>query len=203
MLVLMAGEWSDLTNRIKIVGTTLLSDSWARLDKISFDYLRSNGQWQRQDREVYNRGDGAAILLYNLEQRTVVLIKQFRLPVYLDDDDGFLIEVPAGVLEHDNPAQTIRSETQQETGYQVSEICKLFSAYVSPGSITERIHYYHASYTADQRIGEGGGLDSEGEDIEVMEVAFDDAMKWISTGQIQDAKTILLLQHAALTLFNV
>ena len=192
-----------MTSRIKIIGTTLLSDSWARLSKISFEYLRSNGQWQRQDREVYNRGDGAAILLYNLVQRTVVLIKQFRLPVYLDDNDGFLIEVPAGILEQNNPAQTIRSETQQETGYQVSEICKLFSAYVSPGSITERIHYYHASYTPDQRIGEGGGIDSEGEDIEVMEVAFDDAMEWIATGQIQDSKTVLLLQHAALTLFKV
>ncbi|MEE9333838.1 MAG: NUDIX domain-containing protein [Granulosicoccaceae bacterium] len=192
-----------MTKRVKILDTALLSDSWAQLSKISFEYLRSDGQWQHQEREVYNRGDGAAILLYNLEQRTVVLIKQFRLPVYLDDNDGFLIEVPAGVLEQNNPEQTIRSETEQETGYRVSEICQLFSAYVSPGSITERIHYYHASYTADQRIFEGGGLDSEGEDIEVMEVAFDDAMAWITTGQIQDAKTVLLLQHAALTLFNV
>ena len=190
-------------NRVKILGTTVLSDSWARLTNISFDYQRGDGQWQYQEREVYNRGDGAAILLYNLEQRTVVLIKQFRLPVYLDDNCGFLIEVPAGVLEQDNPEQTIRSETEQETGYQVTEVCKVFSAYVSPGSITERIHYYHASYSIDQRIGAGGGLASEGEDIEVMEVAFDDAMDWIKTGQIQDAKTVLLLQHAALTLFNV
>ena len=199
----MVGASLSLTKRVKILDTTLLSDAWARLSKISFDYLRSDGQWQHQEREIYNRGDGAAILLYNLDQRTVVLIKQFRLPVYLDDNNGFLIEVPAGVLEQNDPEQTIRSETEQETGYQVSEISKVFSAYVSPGSITERIHYYQASYTSDQRVSAGGGLDSEGEDIEVMEVAFDDAMKWITTGQIQDAKTLLLLQHAALSLFNV
>ncbi len=192
-----------MTNRVNILDTAILSDAWARLSKITFEYLRSDGQWQRQQREIYNRGDGAAILLYNLEQRTVVLIKQFRLPVFLDDNDGFLIEVPAGVLERNDPEQTIRSETEQETGYQVAEMSKLFSAYVSPGSVTERIHYYHASYTADQRISEGGGLDSEGEDIEVLEVAFDDAMNWIATGKIQDSKTVLLLQHAALTLFNV
>jgi len=192
-----------LTDRVKILDTTILSDAWARLSKTSFKYLRSNGQWQYQEREIYNRGDGAAILLYNLEQRTVILIKQFRLPVYLDDGNGFLIEVPAGVLEQNDPEQTVRSETEQETGYRVSEISPLFSAYVSPGSITERIHYYHASYTPEQRVGEGGGLDGEGEDIEVMEVAFDEAFAWITTGQIQDSKTVLLLQYAALHLFNV
>jgi len=192
-----------LTDRVKILDTIILSDAWALLSKTSFEYLRSNGQWQYQEREVYNRGDGAAILLHNLEQRTVMLIKQFRLPVFLDDNNGFLIEVPAGVLEQNNPEQTIRSETEQETGYRVSDISPLFSAYVSPGSITERIHYYHASYTADQRVSQGGGLDGEGKNIEVMEVAFDDAMNWITTGQIQDSKTVLLLQHAALNLFNV
>ena len=196
-------DTSRLANRVKNISTTLLSDYWARLTNVSYEYQRGDGQWQHQEREVYNRGDGAAILLYNLDLRTVVLIRQFRMPVYLDDKCGFLIEVPAGVLEQEDPEQTIRSETEQETGYRVSDIVKLFSAYVSPGSITERIHYYNASYTSEQRISAGGGLDSEGEDIEVMEVAFDDAMAWIKSGQIQDAKTILLLQHAALVLFNV
>ena len=196
-------DTSRLANRVKNISTTLLSDYWARLTNISYEYQRGDGQWQHQEREVYNRGDGAAILLYNLDLRTVVLIRQFRMPVYLDDKCGFLIEVPAGVLEQEDPEQTIRSETEQETGYRVSDIVKLFSAYVSPGSITERIRYYNASYTSEQRISAGGGLDSEGEDIEVMEVAFDDAMAWIKSGQIQDAKTILLLQHAALTFFNV
>ncbi len=188
--------------RVKILDTTLLSDSWAHLSKITFDYLRDDGQWQRQVREVYNRGDGAAILLYNLQRRTVVLIKQFRMPAYLNDNDGFMIEVPAGVLEQSNPEMTVQSEAEQETGYRVTDLRKLFSAYVSPGSITEQIHYFCATYTDKDKVSEGGGLDGEGEDIEVMEVAFDDALQWIQTGQIEDSKTIVLLQHAALHLFK-
>ena len=188
--------------RIRILDTAVLSDSWAHLSKITFDYQRDDGQWQRQVREVYNRGDGAAILLYNQQRRTVVLIKQFRMPVYLSDSDGFMVEVPAGVLEQNNPELTVQSEAEQETGYRVQDARKLFSAYVSPGSITEQIHYFCAAYTSDQKVSEGGGLDSEGEDIEVMEVLFDDAMEWIKTGQIEDSKTIVLLQYAALNLFN-
>jgi len=191
------------SSRVKLVDSQVLSNAWARLVQYTFDYQRQDGQWQRQQREVYNRGDGAAILLYNLEQRTVILIKQFRMPVYLNDKQGFLIEVPAGVLEQDNPDQTVIDETEQETGYRVSSLNRLYSTYVSPGSITERIHFYTASYTPEQRVSAGGGLDAEGEDIEVIEVGFDEAMQWISSGQIQDSKTVLLLQHAALTLFNV
>jgi len=191
------------SSRVKLVDSQVLSNAWARLVQYTFDYQRQDGQWQRQQREVYNRGDGAAILLYNLEQCTVILIKQFRMPVYLNDKQGFLIEVPAGVLEQDNPDQTVIDETEQETGYRVSSLNRLYSTYVSPGSITERIHFYTASYTPEQRVSAGGGLDAEGEDIEVIEVGFDEAMQWISSGQIQDSKTVLLLQHAALTLFNV
>lgn len=189
--------------RVKILDTTLLSDSWAHLSKITFDYLRDDGQWQRQVREVYNRGDGAAILLYNLERRTVVLIKQFRMPVYLNDNDGFMIEVPAGVLEQNSPESTVLSEAEQETGYRVTDLRKLFSAYVSPGSITEQIHFFCANYSDKDKVGEGGGLDGEGEDIEVMEVPFDDALEWIKAGQIEDSKTIVLLQYAALHLFKI
>lgn len=190
------------TNRVRVIKTELLSDTWARLELAHFDYLNSNGDWERQVREVYNRGHGAAILLYNLDAHTVVLIRQFRYPVFTENGDGFMIEVPAGVIEHNDPEATVKAETEQETGYRIGKVRRLFSAYVSPGSVTECLHYYCAPYTAGDKHGEGGGLEEEGEDIEVMEVDFADALSWIESGKINDAKTILLLQHAALHLFG-
>jgi len=187
--------------RIRPIKTELLSDSWARLERAHFDYQRSDGQWERHVREVYNRGHGAAILLYNLDNREVVLIRQFRYPVFTEDGHGFIIEVPAGVLEHDNPETTVRAETEQETGYRIGAVERLFSAYVSPGSITECLHYYCAPYSAQDKISAGGGLDEEGEDIEILETDFDEALSWIKSGKIVDAKTIVLLQYAALNLF--
>lgn len=189
-------------SRVRPIKTELLSDGWAKLELAHFDYLNSRGQWERQVREVYNRGHGAAILLYNLDTRTVVLIRQFRYPVFTENGDGFMIEVPAGVIEHNDPEATVIAETEQETGYRIGSVQRLFSAYASPGSITECLHYYCAPYTADDKFGAGGGLDTEGEDIEVMEVDFREAMEWVESGKITDAKTIVLLQHAALNLFR-
>jgi len=189
-------------NRIRLVKTELLSDSWARLEQAHFDYLNSDGQWERQVREVYNRGHGAAILLYNLQARTVILIRQFRYPVYTEDGDGFMIEVPAGVVEHNDPEATVKAEIEQETGYHIGTVQGLFRAYVSPGSVTECLYYYAAPYSAKDKHSLGGGLEEEGEDIEVMEVDFDEAMSWVESGKIMDGKTIILLQYAALNLFN-
>lgn len=189
-------------SRVRVIKTELLSDSWARLESAHFDYLNSRGEWERQIREVYNRGHGAAILLYNLDARSVILIRQFRYPVFTEDGDGFMIEVPAGVIEHNDPDATVIAETEQETGYRIGEVQRLFNAYVSPGSVTECLHYYCAAYSSANKVSDGGGLDDEGEDIEVMEVDFDDAMTWIESGKINDAKTILLLQYAALHLFR-
>lgn len=145
-------------SRVRVVKTEILSDSWARLEAAHFDYLNSGGQWERQVREVYNRGHGAAILLYNLTARSVILIRQFRYPVFTEDGDGFMIEVPAGVIDNGNPEQTVKAETEQETGYRIGSVQSLFKAYVSPGSVTECLHYYCAPYSASDKIGDGGGL---------------------------------------------
>ena len=194
---------SDDTQRIRITGRRLLSDAWARLEDVGFDYQRSDGDWQHLQREIYHRGHGAAILLYNIERRTVVLIRQFRLPVYLDGGEGFMLEVPAGVVDADDPADSARREAAEETGYTVGSPRYVFTAYVSPGSVTEKLYYYTAPYQTERRLHAGGGLAEEGEDIEVFEVDIDRALGWVADGRIVDAKTILLLQHAMLHLFNV
>jgi len=189
-------------DRIKRIGTRVLSSEWARLEAVEFDYLRRDGQWQRQKREIYHRGHGAALLLYNLEQATVILTRQFRYPAFEVDGDGFLLEVPAGVIEGDDPLATVLQEAEEETGFHIGDATFLFKAYVSPGSVTEQLHYYAAPYRAEQRIGAGGGLESEGEDIEVMEVRFDEVRQWIADGNITDGKTLLLMQYAALHVFS-
>ena len=189
-------------DRVKRIGTRVLSSEWARLEAVEFDYLRRDGQWQRQKREIYHRGHGAALLLYNLEQATVILTRQFRYPAFEVDGDGFLLEVPAGVIEGDDPLATVLQEAEEETGFHIGDATFLFKAYVSPGSVTEQLHYYAAPYRAEQRIGAGGGLESEGEDIEVMEVRFDEVRQWIADGNITDGKTLLLMQYAALHVFS-
>ena len=180
---------------------TLLSDAWARLESVTFDYRDRGGSWQRQIREVYHRGHGAAILLHDVARRRVVLVRQFRYPAHAAERRGFLLEVPAGMLEDDDPAATVVAETEQETGYRIGEPEFLFAAYVSPGSVTERIHYFAAPYEQGDRVGDGGGLVEEGEDIEVVELDIDEALARIRDGRIEDVKTIVLLQHAALHLF--
>ncbi|MFK7855927.1 MAG: NUDIX domain-containing protein [Granulosicoccus sp.] len=191
------------SERIKVRERSLLSNNWARLEQVSFDYLRSDGSWQAQTREIYHRGHGAAILLYNLQLGTIVLTRQFRYPAWTIGDEGFLLEVPAGIVEQDNPVATVVAETEQETGFLIGQPEFLFKAFVSPGSVTEQLFYYAAPYDKQQRSGPGGGLPEEGEDIEVLEVSLQQAVDWIAEGKIVDAKTIILIQHAQIHVFGI
>jgi len=191
------------SDRIRVKSRTELSNQWARLEQVSFDYLRSDGNWQPQTREIYHRGHGAAILLYNLQQRTIVLTRQFRFPAWTMVEAGFLFEVPAGIIEAENPVATIVDETEQETGFLIGQPDFLFKAFVSPGSVTEQLFYYAAPYDSQQRSGPGGGLPEEGEDIEVLEIELDQAIRWVQEGIIVDAKTIILIQYAQISLFGI
>ena len=188
--------------RVKIVDVKVLSDDWYLLKKTTFDYLRADNTWQRQSRETYDRGNGAAILLYCPEQRTVILTRQFRYPAFVNGHDGMLIEAPAGLLDEASPEERIRLEAEEETGYRVGAVRQVFEAFMSPGSVTEKLHFFVAEYDAGSKIGAGGGLRSEGEDIEVLELAIENAMEMVNHGGINDAKTIMLLQYAALHLFQ-
>ena len=182
---------------IKIKKTEILSDNWATLSKITLDYTKEDGSVEEQKREVYERGNGAAILLFNKIKKTVVLIKQFRLPTYLNQNEtGFIIEACAGVLEEEHPEETIIRETEEETGYRIHEVKKIFKSYMSPGSVTEIIHFFVAEYDSEMKISKGGGLASEHENIEVIEMPFEHAYNMIAAGEIVDAKTIMLLQYA-------
>ncbi len=187
---------------VQIIDVAVLSDQWYVLKKYSFDYLRKDGTSQRQVREVYDRGNGAAILLYNRARRSVVLTRQFRLPAYLNGlADGMLIEAAAGPLDDMSPAERIRIEAEEETGYRIERVEKVFEAYMSPGSVTEKLHFFVAEYEDNQRVGDGGGVVAEGEDIQVLELPFDEAMDMIGRSEIVDGKTIMLLQHAGLVSF--
>lgn len=186
--------------RVRIQGVVTLSHDWYLLQKTTFDYLRHDGEWQTQTRETYDRGDGATILLYNKAKRTVILIRQFRFPTYREGHDGFLIESAAGLLEDASAEQRIRAEVEEETGYRVGQVQKIFQAFMSPGSVTERLHFFVAEYDPASRIGDGGGLAHEGEDIEVLELPLAQALQMVADGRICDGKTIMLLQHAQLHL---
>lgn len=186
--------------RVRIRDVTTLSHDWYLLQKTTFDYLRRDGQWQTQTRETYDRGDGATILLYNRAKRTVILIRQFRFPTYRDGHDGFLIEAAAGLLEQASPEQRIRAEVEEEAGYRVGAVHKVFEAFMSPGSVTERLHFFVAEYDPSRRLNDGGGLAHEGEDIDVLELPLAQAMQMVADGRICDGKTIMLLQHARLQL---
>ena len=184
---------------VKVLKTEILSNNWYTLKKISYDYLKKDGSWQTQTREAYDRGNGATILLYNTEQKTVILTRQFRLPTFINGNpDGLLIEACAGLLDKDNPEDCIRRETEEETGYKITEVRKIFEAYMSPGSVTEVLYFFVAEYSKDMKITDGGGMEHEQEDIEVLELPMDKAMNMIETGEIKDAKTIMLLQYAQL-----
>lgn len=188
----------QIPSRVRIINEQLLSDSWYILKKYTFSLLRRDGRWQEQSREAYDRGNGAVILLYNRDKRTVVLTRQFRFPVFLNGHDGFLIEAAAGLLDNASPEARIVAEAEEETGFVVSRVDKVFDAFMSPGSVTEKLHFFIAEYTDQQRSGEGGGIADEGEDIEVLEIAFEQALAGIEQGEIMDAKTIMLLQHLRL-----
>jgi nudix-type nucleoside diphosphatase (YffH/AdpP family) len=188
-----------MNDHIKILETQILSDNWYILKKVVYEYLRADGTWEKQTREAYDRGNGATILLYNREHKTVILIRQFRLPTYINGNDtGMLIESCAGLLDKDNPEDCIRRETEEETGYKIIDIRKAFEAYMSPGSVTEIVHFFVAEYTHAMKINEGGGVAEEHENIEVLELDFEKAISMIGSGEIKDGKTIMLLQYAKL-----
>lgn len=185
---------------IRILNTEILSNNWYILRKVTYEYRKPDGSMHVQSREAYDRGNGAAILLYNKEKGTVILTRQFRLPTYINGNpDGMLIEVAAGLLDKDNPEECIRRETAEETGYQVNEVRKVFEAYMSPGSVTEVLHLFIAEYESSMKTGQGGGVEHEEENIEVLELPFLEAVQMVKTGEIMDAKTIMLIQHLQLS----
>jgi nudix-type nucleoside diphosphatase (YffH/AdpP family) len=192
----------SISDRVRIKHVRLLSDNHYILKTTTFEYRRANGTWQTQQRETYDRGDCATVLPYNLAQRSVILVRQFRLPAYVNGYDDLLIEAAAGVLDGATPEARIRAEAEEETGYRLGEVRKIFEAFMSPGSVTEKQYFFVAEYQPSMRIDGGGGLADEGEDIEVLELSIDEAMAMIGDGRIVDAKTIMLLQYAALNIFR-
>lgn len=192
----------SVTDRIRIEKVELLSDDWYVLKKTTFSWRRRDGTWQRQSRETYDRGNGAAILLYDLERRTVVLVKQFRYPAFANGWNDLLIEVPAGLLDEASPEDRIRAEAEEESGFRVREVRRVMEAFMSPGSVTEKLYFFVGRYSPSDRVHEGGGLEEDGEDIEMLEPTIDEALAMIERGEIRDGKTIMLLQYAALHLFR-
>ena len=189
-------------DRVRITNVEVLSDDWSVLKRTSFDFKRRDGSWQKQTRETYDRGDGIAVLLYDPDRETIILIRQFRFPAFYHGEAGELTEVPAGKLEDATPEDGIRRELEEETGYRIRDVRRVFEAYMSPGSVTEKLYLFAARYSPADRVAEGGGLHQEGEDIEIVEVPFTEAMAMLKRGEIRDAKTIILLQHAALNIFQ-
>ena len=186
-----------MNSNVKVIEEKILSSNWYVLKKITFDYRNKSGEWQTQAREAYDRGNGAVILLYNADNQTVVLTEQFRMPTYINGNEtGMLIEACAGLLDKDNPEACIRRETEEETGYRIGEVQKVFEAYMSPGSVTEILYFFVAEYSKSMKINEGGGAEHEQENIEVLEIPFKRALEMIETGEIKDGKTIMLLQYA-------
>lgn len=188
-------------DRIRIVDTTVLSDDWYVLKKVTFDFLRRDGTWQRLSRETYDRGNGATILLRNAATGDVLLTRQFRMSAFVNGHDGMLLEAAAGLLDDATPDARIRAEAEEETGYRVRGVRKVFEAFMSPGSVTEKLHFFVGEYDASSRTGDGGGIAAEGEDLEVVEMPLQAALDAVERGEIVDAKTIMLLQYVALREF--
>jgi len=183
--------------KVTIISEDVLSDNWYILKKYTFDYKREDGKVERQSRESYDRGNGATILLYNTGKQTVLLTRQFRIPSYVNGNPtGMLIEACAGLLDKDNPEDCIIRETEEETGYKIKSVQKIYEAYMSPGSVTELLYYFIAEYSDDMKVSQGGGKEQEQENIEVLEVPFVQALEMMKNGEIKDAKTIILLQYA-------
>ena len=191
-----------VSDRIRVKNVRVLSENYATLKDTTFEWRRGNGEWQTQTRETFDRGNAATLLPYHLKQRTVVLVKQFRYPAYVNGYDDLLIEAAAGLLDDETPEARIRAEVEEETGYRLGEIRKIFEAFMSPGAVTEKLRFFVAEYEPKMKIGSGGGLAAEGEDIEVLELPIDRALAMIGDGRIIDAKTIMLLQYAALNIFQ-
>lgn len=191
-----------VAERVRVEAVETLSDDWYVLKKTTFSYRRADGTWQRQSRETYDRGNGAVILPYDPERRTVILTRQFRYPAFVNGYDDLLIEAAAGLLDAADPEARIRAEVEEETGYRLADVRLLFDAFMSPGSVTERLFFFVGRYSPGDRVRPGGGVAEEGEDIEVMELDIDTALAMTGDGRIRDGKTILLLHYAALHLFG-
>ncbi|MDR2281743.1 MAG: GDP-mannose pyrophosphatase NudK [Sphingobacterium sp.] len=188
-----------MIDNIKILDTEILSDNWYILKKITYEYVKKDGTRLTQSRESYDRGNGATILLYNKSQKTVILTRQFRLPTFVNgNESGMLIESCAGLLDKDNAEDCIRRETEEETGYKITDVQKIFEAYMSPGSVTEILYFFIAEYSKEMKVTDGGGLEEEEENIEVLELEIEEAMNMLKSGEIKDAKTIMLLQYIKL-----
>ena len=188
-------------SRVQLISQEVLSDNWYTLRKVTFNYQRKDGVWETQSREAYDRGNGATILLHNPEKNTVILTRQFRMPTYVNGNaSGLLIESCAGLLDNDNPEDAIRRETEEETGFVVTNIRKVFEAYMSPGSVTEKLYFFTADYSDSTEKRTGGGIDEE--EIDVLEMPLPQAMQMIAGGEIVDGKTIMLLQHLCIQQFQ-
>ena len=186
-----------MTHGIKVTQSEILSDHWYTLRKVTYDFQKKEGNWETHEREVYDRGNGATILLYNPETKKIILTRQFRLPTFVNGNkSGLLIEACAGLLDADNPEDCIRKETEEETGYKVTDVKKIFESYMSPVSVTEILYFFVAKYTREMKVSDGGGIAEEQENIEVLELDFEDAYAMINEGAIKDGKTIMLLQYA-------
>jgi nudix-type nucleoside diphosphatase (YffH/AdpP family) len=193
-----AGRDLDRNPDVVVRDVEVTSDGWHVLRRTTFDYRRRDGRWETQQRETYDRGNGATILLYDPDRRTVLVTRQFRLPAYVNDHpDGMLIEAAAGLLDDQDPETAIRRETEEELGVAIGEPQHIYDVYMSPGSVTERLHFYAAPYTPAARAGTGGGVAAEGEDIEVLELDYGRALAMVEDGRIADGKTIMLLYWAA------
>ena len=193
-----------MNDKVRNMNVSILSNNWYTLKKVDFEYLNNQNTWEKQSREAYDRGNGAVVLLYNLERQTVILTRQFRMPTYLNKNkDGMMIEACAGLLDENDPKTAIIKEIEEETGYRIKTVEKVFESYMSPGSVTEILHFFIAAYTEDQKVSEGGGAADETENIEVLEYSFTEALALIKSGEIKDAKTIMLLQYAQINLANL
>ena len=194
----MSSRWPDTNPDIRITDVRVLSDNWYVLRRVDFEQRMPDGSWSEQQREAYDRGNGATILLVDWERDTVILTRQFRMPAYINGSpDGMLIETAAGLLDDDDALTAIVRETEEETGYRIRDARLLFDLYMSPGSVTERVVFFAAEYTPADRVSDGGGVEAEGEDIGVLEVGLDEALAMMADGRINDGKTVILLQWAA------
>ena len=185
-------------DNLKNIKCNVLSEEWATLHRIDYDYQFKDGRWKTISRESYNRGNGTSVLLFNVEKQTVILTKQFRMPAYVnDEEDGMSIEVCAGALDkNEDPETCIIREIEEEVGYKVDEVKKVLECYMSPGAVTEKMYLFVAEYTDEMKVHSGGGLESEDEEIEVLEIPFVEAIQMMNQNKIIDAKTQLLLQYA-------
>ncbi len=188
-----------MIKNIKILNTEILSDNWYVLKKITYSYSKKDGTNKTQVREAYDRGNGATILLYNKDRKTIILTRQFRLPTYINGNkSGMMIESCAGLLDDKNPEDCIVRETEEETGYRIKDVHRIFDAYMSPGAVTERVYFFVAEYSESMKVSEGGGVENEEENIDVLEINIDEALNMVDNGEIKDGKTIILLQYAKL-----